>query len=216
MKISSVLKIIILVALLSIGGTWWYMEYGKQLTPIHNDNEGIVQEKTYVDGQTLSSGIKELGLMNTAEYYFSRSETVENSKTLDLTSLGIDFKADIPLTTNRFTFSYDGEIFAGFDFSKIELTVDNEDQRINVKMPECQIITASIDPESYKLYEYNNNIFNPINPDDFALSLTDLINAEKQNAIDKGLLDKARKNGEEIIGNFIKSFIEVDYNIIFE
>ena len=213
MKIKNVIKLLLLVAVLCLAGSWYYFEvYSKQMTPIDNENSGIIQEETLVSGETISSGIREMGELNTAEYYFSRTESVENSKELDLSQLGIDFKAKIPLTTNSFTYSYDGQIKAGIDFTKVTVEVDNEAKTITVKLPETTITSSEIDPDSYKLYSVTNNILNPISPDDFAVSLADLIHAEEDRAIEKGLLDRAQKNTEVLIRNFVKSYAE-DYKI---
>ena len=77
MKIRNVIKLLLLVAVLCIGASWWYFEvYSKRTDPISTDNEGIIQEELTVLGETLESGIRELGELNTAEYYFSRVETV--------------------------------------------------------------------------------------------------------------------------------------------
>ena len=86
--------------------------------------------------------------------------------------------------------------------------MDNETKTITVKLPETKITSSEIDPDSYKLYSVTNNILNPISPDDFALSLSDLIHAEEERAIEKGLLQKAQKNAEVLIRNFVKSYAE--------
>ena len=105
MKIKNVIKLLLLVAILCIGGSWWYFEvYSKRVDPMATDKEGIIQEEMTVLGETLQSGIRELGELNTAEYYFSRVETVESTKKIDLTSIGINFIHDIPLTTNSFSY----------------------------------------------------------------------------------------------------------------
>ena len=86
MKTKNVIKLLLLTVLLCVAGTWYYFEvYSKQMTPIENgENNGIIQEETLVNGETITSGIREMGELNTAEYYFSRTESVENSKELDL------------------------------------------------------------------------------------------------------------------------------------
>lgn len=214
MKIKNVIKLLLLVGLLCVGGSWYYFEvYSKQMNPINNNTDGIIKEETLVDGETITSGIRELGELNTAEYYFSRTESVQNTKQLDLNKIGINFKTNIPLTTNSFTYSYDGEIKAGIDFSKVEVSVDNENKTITVTLPASAITNSVIDPDSYKLYSVTNNILNPINPDDFALSLADLIHTEEANAIEKGLLDRADKNAEDLISKFVKSYAK-DYKIV--
>ena len=216
MKIKSVIKLLILVALLAVSGSWYYFEvYSKQMSPINNNSSGIIQEETLVNGETIKSGIRELGELNTAEYYFSRTESVQNTKQLDLNSIGINFKTNIPLTTNSFTYSYDGEIKAGIDFSKVNVEVDDANKTITVSLPACAITNSVIDPDSYKLYSVNNNILNPISPDDFALSLSDLIHDEEDRAIEKGLLDRADKNAKELVEKFIKSYSK-DYKVVIQ
>lgn len=209
MKIKNVLKLLILTIILCLAGSWWYFEIFSKNNPISTkDDEGIIQDDIALLNETISSGLKDMGELVTAEYYFSSSETVQGVKVLDLTSLGIDFKTNIPLTGNSFTYSYDGEIMAGIDFKEIEINIDKDNKTINIKLPQAKIISSSVDPDSYKFYEIKNNILNPINPEDYAVSFADLIHSEEEKAIEKGLLDKAIKNGQTIIRNFVKAYTE--------
>ena len=209
MKIKNVIKLLLLVGILCTIGTWWYFEVYSKNQPISiNENDGIIQDDIAVLNETISSGLKEMGELITAEYYFSSSETVQDVKVLDLSSLGIDFKTNIPLTSNSFTYSYDGEIMAGIDFKGIEVNVDKENNVIKIKLPEAKIISSSVDPDSYQFYEIKNNILNPISPENYAVSFADLIHSEEEKAIDKGLLNKATNNAETIVSNFVKSYVE--------
>lgn len=217
MKLGSVIKLLLLVAILSIGGSYWYFEIYSQNKPIVTDNDqsGIIQDETALLNETISSGLKQMSELVCAEYYFTSSETVQDVKVLDLSSLGIDFKTNIPLTSNSFTYSYDGQIMAGIDFSLIDSKIDTETNTITIKIPEAKIISSSVDPDSYKFYEIKNNILNPISPENYAVSFSDLIHSEEQKAIEKGLLDKARTNAEKIIINFVKPYAK-DYKITIE
>jgi len=208
-KIKNVIKLLLLVGILCTVGTWWYFEVYSKNQPISiNENDGIIQDDIAVLNETISSGLKEMGELITAEYYFSSSETVQDVKVLDLSSLGIDFKTNIPLTSNSFTYSYDGEIMAGIDFKGIEVNVDKENNVIKIKLPEAKIISSSVDPDSYQFYEIKNNILNPISPENYAVSFADLIHSEEEKAIDKGLLNKATNNAKTIVSNFVKSYVE--------
>lgn len=209
MKIKNVIKLLLLVGILCTVGTWWYFEVYSKNQPISiNENDGIIQDDIAVLNETISSGLKEMGELITADYYFSSSETVQDVKVLDLSSLGIDFKTNIPLTSNSFTYSYDGEIMAGIDFKGIEVNVDKENNVIKIELPEAKIISSSVDPDSYQFYEIKNNILNPISPENYAVSFADLIHSEEEKAIDKGLLNKATNNAKTIISNFVKSYVE--------
>ncbi|MBQ3295635.1 MAG: DUF4230 domain-containing protein [Erysipelotrichaceae bacterium] len=215
MKTKNVIKLIVLVALLCIGATWWYLEVYTKLKPVSvtQDNEGLIQDDLAVIGETIQSGLRQIGEINTAEYYFTRTETVEDSKKLDLTSIGINFIADIPLTSNTFTYSYDGNIKAGIDFNEIEVNVDKEAKLITIMLPKSRIMSSAVDPDSYKFYEIRNNILNPISPEDYAVSFADLIHKEEERAIKEGLLDKADANAQKILKNFISSYNSDRYQI---
>ena len=95
------------------------------------------------------------------------------------------------------------------------MEVDDANKTITVSLPACAITNSVIDPDSYKLYSVNNNILNPISPDDFALSLSDLIHDEEDRAIEKGLLDRADKNAKELVEKFIKSYSK-DYKVVIQ
>ena len=155
MKIRNVIKLLLVVALLCVGATWWYLQVYKKLEPISigQDDQGIIQDDLTVIGETIESGLRQIGEMNTAEYYFTRTETVEDSKKLDLTSIGIDFVTNIPLTSNSFTYSYDGNIKAGIDFTEIEVSIDKDAKTITVLLPKSRIMSSEVDPDSYKFYE---------------------------------------------------------------
>ena len=219
MKKGNVIKLVLLVALLCIGGTWWYFEVYRQDEPIvvEPDKDGIIQEELALMGETLQSGIREIGELNTAEYFFTRSETVEDYKTFDFSSLGIDWQGKIPLTTNTFTYSYDGEIKAGIDFSDIEVKIDKENLTLTIVLPKAKILSSAVDPDSYKFYEIKNNILNPISPEAYAVSFADLIHAEEDRAVEKGLLDRAQKNAETVVKNFVRSTMtSSDYKVLIE
>ena len=215
MKMKSVIKLILVVALLCAGATWWYLEVYRKLEPISvdQDNSGIIQDDLAVIGETIESGLKQIGELSTAEYYFTRTETVEDSKKLDLTSIGIDFITNIPLTSNSFTYSYDGNIKAGIDFAEIEVSVDKDTKTITVLIPGSRILSSEVDPDSYKFYEIRNNILNPISPEDYAVSFADLIHKEEERAVEEGLLEKADVNAQKILKNFISSYNSDAYSI---
>ncbi|MBQ1568174.1 MAG: DUF4230 domain-containing protein [Erysipelotrichaceae bacterium] len=215
MKIRNVIKLLLVVALLCVGATWWYLQVYKKLEPISigQDDQGIIQDDLAVIGETIESGLRQIGEMNTAEYYFTRTETVEDSKKLDLTSIGIDFVTNIPLTSNSFTYSYDGNIKAGIDFTEIEVSIDRDAKTITVLLPKSRIMSSEVDPDSYKFYEIKNNILNPISPEDYAVSFADLIHKEEERAVEEGLLEKADENAQKILKNFISSYSSDSYSI---
>ena len=216
MRKTNVIKLLLITAILCIGATWWYFEVYRKPVPVstESDDTGIIQDDLAMIGETLKSGLNDIGELASEEYYFSRSETVTDSKTFDFSSLGIDWKGTIPLTTNSFTYRYDGVIKAGIDFRKVNVETDEENRKITIILPKAEILSSEVDPDSYKFYEIKNNILNPISPEDYAISFADLVHAEEERAIEKGLVDRAQKNAEELVKNFVRSVaVSEDYNI---
>ena len=76
------------------------------------------------------------------------------------------FGKSIPFTKSEIIYSYDTDIQAGYDFTKIRYTVKdgakNEKGKICVHLPEVEIISCDIDKDSFKLYHEDDNIFSPI------------------------------------------------------
>lgn len=162
--------------------------------------------------ETLESGIREIQEFNTAQYYFSTVQYVSDSRKIqDFFGHKIDFK--IPLTTNGFSYKYDGHVNAGVDFSKAKVTKDQN--TIIVTLPKAEAHDVVFDSEC-EFLDINNNIFNPISPEDMTVSQEKLKEVELQNAIDKGLLNDAEKNAKAVILDFLKFFKKElkDYSIV--
>ena len=82
-------------------------------------------------------------------------------------------------------------------------------------MPPVEIISAEVDPDSFRLYDEKSNIFNPIKVTAVTDSFTSLLAEEKDKAVEKGLYDRAKANAEQLITNFMKmSFNLNEYNVI--
>lgn len=74
-----------------------------------------------------------------------------------------------------------------------------------MKLPEVEITSAEIDNDSFKLLDESNNIFNPISVNDLNDAQKELKKEMKERAIEKGVLDLAKNNAEELITEMLKS-----------
>ena len=203
--------ILILLVLALCAGSFFVAKkyYGGQKETVVQEVEKIVevQKEITVSGQTIQSGINDIGVLCTAEYYF---EHVENYKDQLQTQGG----HNIPFTSASFIYSYDGKITAGIDFTGVVVIKDDNTKTVTISVPKAQIISSEIDEDSFKLYDERNNLFNPISVSDVAFSFADLIKSEEQKAIDSGLLERAQDNADSIIRNFIGSTYSLqDYTI---
>ena len=205
------LKIIVIVVVLIIvcglaGFCLGQYFNGAKVTSKKQD-KGIIKRETSFSGETIKSGLKNMGNLQTAEYYYTHIEHIESERKI------YDFI--IPFTKSQYIYSYDGVITAGVDFSGIAVEVDKDNHNINIKLPRIKKISSEIYTDSFKLYDKENNIFNPISPEDINISLDELKKDEEKKAIKKGLFKKANKNALALVENFVKGLIPKDYEIKF-
>lgn len=155
-----------------------------------------------LSGETIQSGLREIGKLCTAEYDFTHVETFESQKDL--------FGLKIPGTKASYVYSYDGTIMAGVDFTRISVEKDDAKMRITIHFPKVEIISSEIDMDSFTLYGEKKSIFNPFEVEDFALTQSDMIRMELDKAVEDGILDRAAENAEQILINFLTGTFDLD------
>lgn len=89
------------------------------------------------------------------------------------------------------------------DLTKTEVTQNEEN--IIVKLPEVEITGIEIDNNSFKMIDKSNNILNSISVKDLNDAQKDLKKKMEERAVEKGVLDLAKNNAEELIAEMLKS-----------
>lgn len=199
------LTLIAILILLTVCACVFY--YAKNKYENVNVNEtvdhGLITETTVsLTGETIRDGLTDIGELATEEYFFTRVETYDSSKNIK------GFK--VPFTTSRFVYSYDGTVKAGIDFTGIEVEKDDLKKTITVTLPASRILDCSIDTDTFEVYDEKNSVFNPINITDYNDSLDEMIDAATEDAIEKGVLERADSNAKLLIKNLIMSTYDVD------
>ncbi len=146
----------------------------------------------------------------TTKYYYTDADVFEHYKQIK----GLK----IPLTTNKTVFTYDGVISVGVDFSKIGIEVDNEGQRILVKLPDVRVIANEIDAGSFRYYDVSSSVFNQTEMGDVT-ELIDQLKQKKEEKIlaDRNVLDQAEENARSVIESFLNvSELTKDYSVVFQ
>lgn len=165
----------------------------------------IISESVAITGETIRSGLNDIGELATEEYYFTRVETYDSAKSAQLFNISFD----IPLTRTKFIYSYDGVIKAGIDFTKIEVEKDDLKRLITVTLPKPYILSTEIDFDSFELYDEQQSIFNPVSVKDVNDTNRAMVQTAEKDALAKGLLDRAEKNAETLIKNFLRGGYDV-------
>ncbi len=173
----------------------------------------VAKQYFSIESKTTKLTFENIGKLSTQEV---RCTTVKSeSKDRKL------FGQSIPFTKSEIIYSYDTDIQAGYDFTKIRYTVKdgakNEKGKICVHLPEVEIISCDIDKDSFKLYHEDDNIFSPISMEEHNDALKELTDQAQEDAISNGLYDKAEENGKNIIKQFLyQGYDKEKYDIEFE
>ncbi len=202
-KIKLTLIAIIVLATVCACGFFYAKNKYEHMNTGETVDHGLITETTVsLTGETIRDGLTDIGELATEEYFFTRVETYDSSKNIK------GFK--VPFTTSRFVYSYDGTVKAGIDFTGIEVEKDDLKKTITVILPASHILDCSIDPDSFEVYDEKRSVFNPVSISDYNDSLEEMIEAAKEDAMEKGVLERADSNAELLIKNLIMSTYDVD------
>ena len=157
---------LLMIAVALVCGIRSYTTYKNELLEKEKEQESVqkaeptesTEKKVFLKditltGETIQSGLRDIGKLCTAEYYFTHVETFESQ--IDL------FGLKIPGTKSSYVYSYDGKILAGVDFTKITVDKDDRSKTILISFPEAEIISTEIDQDSFTLYGEKKGLFNP-------------------------------------------------------
>ncbi len=143
------------------------------------------------------------------EYRYSNTVAFKNRSSVS------DFS--IPLTKKSFTISYEGIITAGFDREKIKVENDDDSYTIEITLPQVYIISHETDTQSFELENVQDNLFNPINPEDYLNACESQNYKMEQQALASGLFNRVYEQAEQQISEYINrdSIIGAKYSIVF-
>lgn len=169
------------------------------------EERGIVTERVEITGETIRSGLRDIGELATEEYWFTQVQSYDSTKSATLFNITFD----IPLTRSKFIYSYDGVIKAGVDFTKAEVEKDDARRLITVTLPKSHILSSEIDFDSFELYDEQTSIFNPVSVSDVNDTNRTMMRSAEKDALAKGLLERADANAETLIRNFLRGGYDV-------
>ena len=169
----------------------------------------IQTRKNQVESRNIAFGLKDMGELVTQAGYFTNVQSSTSTRQL--------FGMDIPFTTSKYIYSYDGVVKAGLDFAGIEVQVDDANRTVTVLLPEIEILDVNIDNDSLKIYDESQSIFTPLHISDVNEAQIELKEQVRQTAIDNGILEEAEKNTRTIISGFLSGTMDLkNYTIQFE
>ena len=157
-------------------------EYGQGAEPV-----------VTVDTTLVKNSFADIGELATESYNFTQvgKYSEEGTKV---------FGMEVPGTGSHYLITYSGEVKAGVaDVSQIQVEVDEVGHVITVTVPAVEVLSTSIDPASVATYDQSFSIVNQIEVGEVTTFLADREAAAAQEAVSKGLLDKAQGRLEDIV-----------------
>ena len=113
---------------------------------------------------------------------------------------------DIPFTESRQIFSYDFDVDASINFSKItSLGIDNGKKEISIKIPHAKIYKVVILLDTFNPILDQDNLFSRIDINEHNEALVKMEEKAKNQCLASKVLERADENAEKLISAMIKS-----------
>lgn len=115
-------------------------------------------------------------------------------------------QGNIPILTQKsFSMVYTASVRAGVDLSKARIQV--EEDEVLIRLPECEIQSIDIDPDSIEFYDEKWALFNWTEKEDVIDTVSAAQEDVAQKADLKALLEHARYQTEAVIQGLLKDSI---------
>lgn len=151
------------------------------------------QTETEITADLIGQSLRSVQELATVEYHYTNMGRYENQ---------LDFYGwAVPLTKKSFIVSYDGVIKAGVDLTDMTVTVGEE--KITICLPQAEILSHEIPEDSIVVFDETNNVFNPIQIEDYTGFTRDQKEGTEVSAVEKGLLTEAWDRARETIAGVL-------------
>ena len=161
---------------------------------------------TQMSAVVLQNQLTEISEYASLTYSYTNMAEFENSKDF--------YGIRLPFTTKGFIITYDGQIKAGVDLAKAQVSVSGS--RISVALPEAEILSHEIDEDSLEVFDETTSIFNPLKVTDYNSFNRDQKAEMEEKAVEKGLLTEAKEKAVSAIESFIQQIAGEDYTVSVE
>lgn len=190
MRFSTVAKLVASVVIAGAGFVG-----GMKAAPVFGIGSGDqgAEPVVTVDTTLVKNSFADIGELATESYNFTQvgKYSEEGTKV---------FGMEVPGTSAHYLITYSGEVKAGVaDVSQIQVDVDEAGHVVTVTVPAVEVLSTSIAPSSVETYDQSFSIVNQIKVGDVTTFLADREAAAAEEAVSKGLLDKAQGRLEDVV-----------------
>lgn len=169
--------------------------------------KSLVTKKTSILSDTLEEQVSKILELSTVKYNYTNVVSYKDNKKFN--------EMNIPFTSKGFLIKYSGYIKAGIDLETVEVNVKDK-KSVEIVLDKPKVFDNVINEEDVYVYDERESIFNQLKIED----LYDVLVKEKKNmeeeVINKGLLNEAQKNAEEILNSFLQNMGFENIKILFK
>lgn len=164
-------------------------------------------KKTTLLSNRIEENIVRLVELSTVKYNYTNIVEYEDKMQVN----GVN----IPFTNKKFILKYSGYIKAGVDLKTIQIDLKDKDT-IEITMGKAEIFENVISEEDVYFFDEKDSIFNKLSFKDLYVVLIEEKEKMKEEVMEKGILNDAEKNGEEIIISLLQGMGFSDVKIRFK
>lgn len=200
---------------------------------LQKELEKYIHPVVTIDVKLLEKEIGRISELATVEYRYKEQYAFKGQLELDLKDLleNVDLpipladaemlkgvKIPLPLTDKELTVNMEGKLKAGIDFSKMELSCDEAQKVILVRLPVPEYLSNELDEESLETISEKNSYFNQLTSQDQNLVRKRIKENAMKNADKNNTLQQAGDRAKLLITDIIESAPNVkdNYEIRFE
>ncbi len=166
---------------------------GTQVSNLFSSNPEITT--SYISGI-----IEEGNDLNSAELQYSGLVTYEEGK--------------IPFIDKKgFGMKYNATVRAGIDVKKIDIDVSDADKTVTVELPEPEIQSLEIDPDSIEFFDQKFALFKGDEKEDVTKAVSEARKDAEKKTVTSDLLNKAADNAKKTIYGLLEPAIG-DYELV--
>jgi len=185
---------IFLICLVIVTGLFFYFK-------------SLVTKETSILSDTVEEQVSKILELSTVKYNYTNVVSYKDNKKFN--------EMNIPFTSKGFLIKYSGYIKAGIDLETVEVNVKDK-KSVEIVLDKPKVFDNVINEEDVYVYDERESIFNQLKIED----LYDVLVKEKKNmeeeVINKGLLNEAQKNAEEILNSFLQNMGFENIKILFK
>jgi hypothetical protein len=169
--------------------------------------KSLVTKETSILSDTVEEQVSKILELSTVKYNYTNVVSYKDNKKFN--------EMNIPFTSKGFLIKYSGYIKAGIDLETVEVNVKDK-KSVEIVLDKPKVFDNVINEEDVYVYDERESIFNQLKIED----LYDVLVKEKKNmeeeVINKGLLNEAQKNAEEILNSFLQNMGFENIKILFK